>query len=428
MTNSQGGGTNEVSAAAIIKNEVYLEDEINLINYFRVLWKRKWFIFLASVLPALVVGLAIFLWPRDYKVTYVYDVRENVRDGMIENVRDGMIEDARDGMREDAGSWNLNKKNYDVMLSRFYSEENLSKLIDKLQKNKLAKYAEQLNKGSDQSENIVKFEAIPPFLNLSKLNVTDPGQLDKIRDMKALLLNVTITGRPAEDIYKASSVIRDNIENVMPLYMVQEQLATLIREYNNNLADIERDKFSLEMVLKNNNGILAGLKNVNIGAADSNRTNVTLQFDIGSQTEYLPLNYQIQAAETKRVKLEESIKANEEKYKYYKDLLDLNNRIATELSSKLSSDYSVKQFKLFLADLVAGYEKPQLKDYLSSYIKKIENRVSAGKPITENPRVYPIAKGTVKKSGIVFAVSLMTAVFAAFLLEGLRQNKVRNEK
>jgi len=373
------------------------EDEISLIDYFLVLWKRKWFIFLASVLPALVVGPAIFLWPRDYKVTYIYDVREDV------------------------GSWNLNKKNYDVMLSRFYSEENLSKLIDKFQKNKLAKYAEQLNKDSDQSENIVKFEAIPPFLNLSKLNVTDPNQLDKIRDMQTLLLKVTITGRPAEDIYNASSVIRDNIENVMPLYMVQEQLATLIREYNNNLADIEHDKFSLELALKNNNGILAGLKNVNIGAADSNRTNVTLQFDIGSQMEYLPLNYQMQAAESKRVKLEESIKSNEEKYKYYKDLLELNNRIATELSSKMSSGYSAEQLKLFLAGLVAGYEKPQLKDYLSSYIKKIENRMSASKPITERPKIYPIAKGTVKKSGIVFVVSLMTAVFAAFLLEGLKK-------
>jgi hypothetical protein len=401
MTNSQGGGTNEVSAAALIKNEVYLEDEVNLIDYFRVLWKRKWFISLASVLPALVVGLAIFFWPRDYKVTYVYDVRENV------------------------SSWNLNKTNYDVMLGRFYSEENLSKLIDKFQKNKLTKYAEQLNKGSDQTENMVKFEAIPPFLDFSRLNVTDPNQFEKIRDMQALLLNVTITSRPAEDIYKVSSVIRDNIENVMTLYMVHEQLAALIREYNNKLADIESDKFSLEIALKNNNGILAGLKNVNIGASDSNQTNVTLQFDIGSQMEYLPLNYQMQAAETKRVKLEESIKANEEKYKYYKDLLDLNNRIATELSGKMSCDYSVKQFKSFLAGLAADYEKPQLKDYLSSYIKKIENRIADSKPVTEKPRVYPIPKGTAKKSGIVFVIAFMIAVFAAFLCESIEKRKLQ---
>ena len=102
MTNSEKDDLKEVQR----ETNTY-EDEINLMDYFLVLWKRKWFIFLASVLPALIVGLAIFLWPRDYKVTYVYDVREDV------------------------GSWNLNKKNYDVMLSRFYSEENLSKRIDK---------------------------------------------------------------------------------------------------------------------------------------------------------------------------------------------------------------------------------------------------------------------------------------------------------
>jgi hypothetical protein len=239
--------------------------------------------------------------------------------------------------------------------------------------------------------------------------------------MKALLLNVTITGRPAEDMYKISPVIRDNIENAMLLYIAQEQLATLVREYNNTLADIERDKFSLGIALKNNNGILAGLKSVNIEIQDNKQGNVVLQFDIGSQKEYLPLSYQIQTAESKKIELEESIKANEEKYKYYKDLLDLNNRIITELSSKLSSDYSAEQFKLFLAGLVAGYEKPQLKDYLNSYIKKIENRMSASKPIAEKPKVYPIAKGTAKKSGIVFVVAFMVSVFAAFLLEGLKK-------
>jgi len=36
------------------------EDEINLIDYFRLLWKWKGIILLGSVLPALVVGLILF--------------------------------------------------------------------------------------------------------------------------------------------------------------------------------------------------------------------------------------------------------------------------------------------------------------------------------------------------------------------------------
>jgi hypothetical protein len=143
----------------------------------------------------------------------------------------------------------------------------------------------------------------------------------------------------------------------------------------------------------------------------------------------LPLSYQIQAAESKRIGLEGNIKASEEKYNYYKDLLDLNSRIFAELNNNLSSDYTIEQFKLFLTGLVAGYEKPQLKDYLNSYIRKIENRISTSKPITEKPQIHPIAKRTVKKSGIVFVIAFMIAVFAAFLREGLEKRaEVRSVK
>ena len=65
---------------------------------------------------------------------------------------------------------------------------------------------------------------------------------------------------------------------------------------------------------------------------------------------------------------------------------------------------------------------------LASYIKKIENRISAGVPVSENPKICSIAKGTTKKIAIVFAIALMLSVFVAFLLEGLKQNKMRNEK
>jgi hypothetical protein len=272
---------------------------------------------------------------------------------------------------------------------------------------------------------LVEFEAVPHFLNISRLNVTDPEQLNKIRGMKALLLKVTITSKSKEDIHKISSVIRDNIENVLPLCVAREQLSAYIEGYNNNLADIERNRFGLELGLNNVNEILAGLKKINAGVPSEKLDNIVLQFNVGEQSQYLPLSYQIQAAESKRIGLEENIKANEESYKYYKDLLDLNNRIFVELNNKLSSEYTIGQFKSFLTGLADSYEKPQLKDCLNSYIRKIENRILTSKPITEKPQIYPIAKGTAKKSGIVFLTALMLSVFTAFLLEGLEKNKGR---
>ena len=49
------------------------KDEIDLIDYFRVLWKRKYFIVLFAVLPALIVFLIFIFSPKDYTITYIYD-------------------------------------------------------------------------------------------------------------------------------------------------------------------------------------------------------------------------------------------------------------------------------------------------------------------------------------------------------------------
>jgi hypothetical protein len=130
------------------------------------------------------------------------------------------------------------------------------------------------------------------------------------------------------------------------------------------------------------------------------------------------------------VELQGKINGDAAIHKYYKDLLGLSARMIAELDDKLSSEqsYSIELFKSFLADLISELEKQELKDYLASYIKKIENRISASAPVSENPKIYSIAKGTIKKSAIVFAIASMLSVFAAFLLEGLKQNKMRNEK
>jgi hypothetical protein len=402
MSSSGKDGSSKQSAGNVQGKANIYEDEVSLTDYFLVLWKRKWFIFLGAVLPAFIVGITLFLLPRNYKETYVYDLRAaNDYDVRAAN---------------DLGGWDLDEKNYEMLLNRFYSKENLDKLIEK--------YVKLVSNSNEQSGKLVEFEVVPPFLNIPKLNITDPERLNKIRSMKALLLKVTITCESREDIHKISSVIRDNIENVLPLYIAREQLSAYIKGYNSNLADIEHNRFSLGLALNDINEILAGLKKINAGIQNEKLDNIVLQFNVGEQSQYLPLSYQIQAAESKKIGLEGNIKANEETYKYYKDLLNLNNKIFAELNGKLSSECTVDQFKLFLTGLVDIYEKPELKDRLNSYIRMIENRILANKPITEKPQIYPIAKGTVKKSGIVFVIALILSVFTAFLWEGFEKKEI----
>ncbi|RKY05755.1 MAG: hypothetical protein DRP66_10220 [Planctomycetota bacterium] len=415
MTNTGNGSANKQSAGNEVQEDAHVyEDEINLMDYFLVLWKHKWFILVCSVLPALIVGVCIYLSPRSYVVTYTYDVKDDARG----DVRG----DVRGDIRDDVSSWNLNEKNFNVLQSRFYSEDNLNRIIDNLQTNKLDEYAEHVrNFKADVSRKFVEFEVSPPFIDLSRLKVADPDQLEKLRDMKAFLLKITIMGKPLEDIGKIALVIRDNFEKVAPLYMIQEQLSTDIRGYNSKLANIESSRFGLELDLKNNTEILAGLKKVDVTNLDEKGGEVVLQFDVGRQSQYLPLSYQVQAVESKIVEVQGQINANTANYTYYEALSGLSSQMVAELNDKLSSseNYTIELFKSFLADLIGEIKEQELKDYLASYIKKIENRISVSVPVSKTPKISSIAKGTVKKTGVAFAAFLMLSVFAAFLREGV---------
>ncbi|PKL49854.1 MAG: hypothetical protein CVV39_02185 [Planctomycetes bacterium HGW-Planctomycetes-1] len=399
MANSENHDLDSLSANGGIH-----EDEIDLIDYFMVLWRRKYFIFLATVLPALFVAVILFFWPRNYRTTYIYDVKGDTRD--------------------DTRGWGLNEKNYNVLLGVFYSDENLKKITERLSESGLEKYAKLLGGRGNRPERFVGFEAKPAFLDLSKSNINNPEILSQIRNMEASLLEVTITGKPLEDIYKMSSVVRYNIENVIPLYIVQQQLLSHIRNCNNILADIESGMFGLRLSLKKDNEMLEGLKKVNTGISEGKQDNIMLQFDIGRDARYLPLSYQIQAAESRIIEQETQIRTNQERYEYYEGLLRLNNKILAELNDRLASGYTVEQFKMFLEGLSGGCEEQALKEYLNSYIKRIENRLLAGGPIAENPQVHLIAKGTAKKSSITFVAALLMSIFAIFLFESFSKEKV----
>ena len=385
------------------------EDEINLIDYFRVLWKRRHLILLVSVLPALFVGLILFFWPRDYKVTYTYDVNDRGGYGM--------------------GSWNPDERNYNMLLVRFYSEENLDRIVNKLRENGLDRYAQLINraKGKKDLEKFINFEVLPPYADLSKLQitqVTNASQLEEIRRLGTMLLNMTITARPANSISGISSVIRENFENVAPIYLIEEQLEALMRKHKAEMAGIEENEFTLELTLKSNKSALEKLRSVKGEVSEKSEGGVMLQFNVGGQNEYLPLGYQIQARESKIIEMEESIETNKARYDYLKNLLELDGKLSAELKNNASSFYTIRQFHAFLAGLVDRYESKELKDYLSSLIKKIENRISACVPITERPKIYAVSKGTVKKSAIVFVASLMISIFAAFLCEGIQKSRI----
>lgn len=379
-----------------IQEESHLEDEINLIDYFRVLWGRKYFVVLGSVLPALMVGLIIFLLPRNYKMTYIYE-------------------------------FGLDEKGYKTLLDKFYSAENLGKIVAKLRENGLDKYAQKIASAHTDKvlKKLVNFEVSPSYfevINTSK--TTDIDHLRKIQQVSGSLLAMTTVGRSRKDLQKVSFIMRDNFEKVIPLYGVKHDLNSTIANFKTEMANIEENRFSLELELERKKATLAKLKKVEPKGLDKIPGDVVLQFgNVGENSAYLPLAYQIQATESQIIGLEESIRANQEKYNYNKGLLGPIERLFDRVRNGTSSYYTIEEFHSFLTGMISDYQDEELKDYLNAYIKKIENIISTNIPVIEKPMVYCVPKGVAKKSAIVFVISLMVSIFAAFLLAGSKKSQ-----
>ena len=389
MPNPKNNIPSKQSASKNIMEKVNIsEDEIDLIDYFWIAWKRKYFIALGSVLPALIVFLYISFSPRDYKLTYLYNI-------------------------------DLTEKNYKILLDRFYSAENLGKLTAKLKGNELNGSLQGMN-GSN-----VKLEVSPSYFSNNTVKATDVDNLQKIQEVTGTLLAMTVTGKPERDMQRFASIVRDNFENVLPIYDAKQELNTTIIDLKTEMADIEENKFNLELKLKSKKAISEKLKKME--PADSNNIpgGIVLQFSrVEQSSEYLPLAYQIQAADANIIDLEEAIRAKQDKYDYYKNLLSLNERLFKQVKDKTSSYYTIQEFHSSLTDTLNNYEDKELIDYLNAYIKKIENVISANTPVVENPRIQSVPKDARTKSIVVFAVLLMITTLTAFLLEGIQKRLV----
>ena len=400
MASLENDGSNKQTTGNGVHQEANIyEDEINLMDYFQVLWKRKWFIFLASVLPALLVGLMLFLSPRDYKITYTYNM-------------------------------GLGEKAFKILEDKFYSTENLEKLVEKLQANGFNEYAKRLA-GTETEEGLrkfVSFEISPSYFEaIEPSKAKDFEELQKFQQVRRSLLVMYVGAKSGENIREIASVCRKNFEQIIPLYSVREELNDKIINFKEKMAAIEEARYMLNLQLEREKSTLEKLKSSGTEGLSRLPSDIVLQFDnVGDNSAFLPLPYQIQAAETLIINLEEQIRTNKEMYTYYADLLNLNEKLFSYVKKVMPSYYTLEQFHSFLTDTLAEYDQKQLLDYLKAYIKRIENKIANVIPLVEKPKVYPVAKGTVKISAIVFVIALMLSVFAAFLLEGLKKSQAQD--
>ncbi|HPS54315.1 MAG TPA: hypothetical protein PLP05_01830 [Sedimentisphaerales bacterium] len=397
MAISKKDGLDKPAVGSGVQEESHIyEDEINLIDYFVVLWKRKWFIFFASVLPCLFVGMTSFLWPRSYQISYVYNMR-------------------------------LDEKGFKILEDEFYSTENLEKISSELQAKTFKDYAKMITdaKTTEDLRNFISFQVLPSYFEaIDPSKAESMEELEKLLQAKGNLLILRVKALSNEHIREIALVCRNNFEQIIPLYSVREELNSNIISLKQEIAAIEGARYMLNMELERKKSTLEYLKKTGSESFTKLPSDITLQFnDVGAYGAYLPLAYQVQAAETLIINLQEQVQANKEKYDYYNDLLKLNESLLIHIDKSMSSYYTLGQFGIFLSNSMAEYkeDKQQMQDYLKAYIYKIENKIASATPLVEKPKVYTIAKGMVKKSVLVFVAALMLSMFVVFLLEGVQK-------
>lgn len=391
MPNPENGIPDKQSVSKHIMGKTNIsEDEIDLVDYLRVLWKRKYFILLLSVLPALIVFLVFNSLPKQHVITYIYDTRtgQELPKTFLRQF-EGTNDSHQPSAKTEKDMFEMDRK---ILVNQFYSQENLGKIAARLRDNGLAV------SGRDISKSRIKLE-------ISEISST-----------------LTITGNSEQDVRKISSIVREDFEKVIPIYALREELNSIIAGLKTRMAEIEGNSYSMELELERKRAILKKMKDLQPSDPNKLPGGIILQIDnINKNSEYLPLAYQIQAIDTNIISIEQTINTNQKKYIYYKNLISINEKLFEEINNKASSYYTVQEFHSFLVNLIDSYSEKELAEYLSACTKRIENIILINIPVTDKPSIYPIPKDTIKKSMASFAVLLIITSFMAFLSEAIQQ-------
>lgn len=358
-----------------------------IVRYLGLLWRHRILIVCGSLLPALLLGVVLYFWPGRYTATFVYERP-------------------------------LTESEYNVLLRRFYSAENLAKIIGRLRESNVSAYAERLEQaGTEEAlEKLIRFTVFPAYPK--RLVTTDPATSERISAFQAQLLYVDICGDSKEDMTAVSGAVTGNVENVLPVYEIRNALKESIQEYKVLAAEIEDNRFAQTLDLQKEKDRLGKLRNLGATPAAMADGSVVLEFtDVPKSREFLPLPYQVRAVQSKIIDLEESLNSDEQKYDYYLKIIDLNDELLGVVESSILTPYTVEQFLGHLDGRLRECEDEALADFLKSYIRKTQNLILVNTRAGEKPVVYPVPKRIVGRSVLALVVLLMVTAFAAVALE-----------
>lgn len=372
------------------------EDEIDLIDYFHILWKQRWLILLGTGLPALLTGLFFYMSPRAYQISYIYN-------------------------RE------LTAKEFRLLEEAFYSQLNLDNLSRQFQAAGFSEYASKVDSAQSHEalKSLVHFEVSPPFFDATKSSkALTPEELDNLRTVKSHFLLLHVGSGSHDTIREVGSIIRQNFEQQIPLISIANTLQDNLLNYKEQIAVIEESRFNLDRRLERRKSTLSKFKDMDTTDEESGGSNIVLQFDnVSRNSDYLPLDYQLQVTEAQVINMEEDILEKQELHAYYSSLLEFYQTLHHQVTQSGLS-LTLEGYRDLLTNLLHQKGEsldPAVKNSLLAYIQRIDNQLTTVPPVIQQPKVRVLAKGTLKKTGVVFVSALLLSIFGALVREGQKR-------
>jgi hypothetical protein len=362
-----------------------------VVQYVRILWKRRLLVGLGSVVPALVFAGLMHFQARSYRVSYAYERP-------------------------------LTENDYGVLSRRFYSFENLQKISSRLREKGLASYAERLDNAQTEKsvQGLIGLRVYPPFPRRS--GNTDPVTSARISAFLSQLLYIEISGSSRQEVEAVSAVVADDVENAVPLYSARASLNDAVRQASTQMAEIEETRFTTSLDLERERARLTQLQATDDPSTRNGATvpqdGLTLQVNADpNNRDLLPWSYQMRSARAKIIDLEQSLKTNEAKYEYYLKVIELDNQLARIIDEKLPTFYTLQQYIDLLKGRLDQSKDRAVVDCLRSYASRAQNMSLRNARVGEKPVVYAVAGYTTQSVAVAFIVLWMVTSFIAVALE-----------
>jgi len=372
---------------------------------YGILWRARWFLALFTLVPSLVFGCYIYFSPRSYRAQLHYPM-----------VLTGT----------DLQKW----------LGRFYSGENMQRLIANLRTDGLSELPDDLDEADSEADlrDVIDVEVLPDYIDFANrknmklsLQRSWAENIEKIEQLTAQLVSIRIEGSPKSELVKSVAWVRRNLELEMPLYELMDGTRKRITNLNAELAAIEEARDSNRLALERSRVILAGLE------ADWAKTGATgvkaeVQLslkDIEKESPYLPLSLQIQSYQSEATRLAAFMADGERQHELKTRLRTLFGTLYGELAAKIDqSDYSLDHYRAFLDTLIASPASEAEANMLAAHRNLVENMALERTPLTSGERVQPMARGTIGKTALLFTALLIVGIFICCLNENLRSQTV----